>query len=377
MRFIAAVLVFLFHAGFQGVFASPDVAGAFSSVVSGGGWTGVGFFFVLSGFVLTWSVRRDDTAPRFWRRRFFKIYPNHLLTFVVAFLLLTFVSQQVIAPGNAVFNLLLLQAWFPPLEMNQTVNTVSWSLSCELLFYLAFPLLIRVVGRIRDERLWLWAGAVIAVIVALPLVAAALPDQPALPWTQAYSQPQWWLVYVFPLSRTLDFVFGMLLARLVQTGHRIPLGLGGAAVLTVVAYAVAPLLPGTFPLVAVAIVPLGLLIAAGAVADVNGRSTWLSGRTMVWLGEISFAFYLWHRLVLVYGDQWIFRNGSFGTPVAIAVLLALFGITVLVSWLVFSLFERPIMRRFAGSRRSDATGAGTVASQPPLPNVAPGAGIGD
>jgi peptidoglycan/LPS O-acetylase OafA/YrhL len=42
--------------------------------------TGVSFFFVLSGFVLTWSARPDDIATGFWRRRIARIYPVHLVT---------------------------------------------------------------------------------------------------------------------------------------------------------------------------------------------------------------------------------------------------------------------------------------------------------
>ena len=95
MRFIAAAMVFLFHANLEGLFASPEAGGTFNAIASQGGWTGVGFFFILSGFVLTWAARPGDSTPRFWRRRFFKIYPNHLVTFIAALLLLTVVAQEI------------------------------------------------------------------------------------------------------------------------------------------------------------------------------------------------------------------------------------------------------------------------------------------
>jgi peptidoglycan/LPS O-acetylase OafA/YrhL len=247
------------------------------------------------------------------------------------------------------------------MDTSLTLNTVSWSLSAELLFYLCFPLLLRLIGRIRPERLWFWAGGVIAVILLVPVIAGTMPpSEPFLPWANA-NPTEFWFVYLLPPVRMLEFVFGMILARVVLTGRKVPLGLGGAAALTILAYFLAPLFPGTYPIVAVMVLPLGLLIAAGAVSDAQGHRTLLSSRTMVWLGEVSFAFYLWHRLVLVYGHQWFagvdkptsfpVEGEGYSTPVGIAVLVLLFGVTLLLAWATFSLVERPIMRRFARPRR--------------------------
>jgi mycarose O-acyltransferase len=114
---------------------------------------------------------------------------------------------------------------------------------------------------------------------------------------------------------------------------------------------------------------LGLLIAAGASADVQGHRTLLSSRGMVWLGEVSFAFYLWHLLVLIYVHQWItgvdqpmsflVLEEGYSTPVALAVLALLFGISLLLAWATFTLVEKPVMRRFARSRRRPRAAAQT------------------
>ncbi|HEX4814390.1 MAG TPA: acyltransferase [Nonomuraea sp.] len=354
MRFIAAFSVFAFHAFTSPVFASPawnmlPVPGEYAKVFWQGNWAGVSFFFILSGFVLTWSARGTDTAGAFWRRRIFKIYPNHLLTLAAALILFGGVMKIDLDAKTVALNGLLVQAFFPQQEIWASYNSVSWSLSHEAFFYLLFPFLLPVVMRIRPSRLWLWAGVVVGAILVIPLVATLLPAGQWQPFTQ--SEPlQFWFVSKFPPVRLLEFVFGMIMARVVLSGRRVPLGLWGAAALNVVAYAVAPLFPLTYPQVAVMVLPLGLLIAAGAVADVRSRPTWLGSRVMVWLGNISFAFYMSHLLVLL-SSQFVLGPGGWSLPVGFAVIGLLFGVTVVVSWLMYALFEAPIMRRFAVSRR--------------------------
>ncbi|UUV29024.1 acyltransferase [Amycolatopsis roodepoortensis] len=345
MRFIAALAVFLSHLTLENLFADDGVQKSMTAMFIQGGFTGVGFFFVLSGFVLAWSAREKDTARTFWRRRFFKIYPNHVVTFVAAALLLGFVANETFDPGTAALNLSLLQAWAP---VNGGFNIVSWSLSCEVLFYLSFPLLFRYIRRIRPDRLWFWVGVVVALILLVPLAATSLPNEPYL-WYAETSVPRFWFVYAFAPVRLLDFVFGILLARVVLEGRRLPVGFGWAAALSLVAYATAPLFPMTYKLTAVTVVPLGLLIAAGAVADRDGKRTFLAGRRMVWLGEVSFAFYMVHWLVLTFGVRWI--GDEWGTPAALGVTALLFGVTLVLSWLLYAGVERPVMRRFSTRRR--------------------------
>lgn len=343
MRFVAAASVYFFHAAYDQLFASPGGQQTYAGIVGQAGFSGVSFFFVLSGFVLTWSARPTDTVSGFWLRRACKIYPNHIVTFVAAFLLLTMVSGQTVHGSDAVPNLLLVHSWIPQPETLLSLNNVSWSLASEVLFYLAFPLLILLARRIRPERLWAWAIGTVVVIFLIPAVAYALPSEPA--WGNAAGGFwRFWFTYFLPAARLPEFVLGILLARIVATGRKLPLGLGGSVALAVVAYALAPLFPGTFPSVAITALPLGLVIAAGAAADTENRPTFMSSRLMVWLGEVSFAFYMCHWLILSYGHHWLADSAMLSTPVALALIVLLFGITIGVAWLMFVLVERPIMR---------------------------------
>src|SRR4051794_5950285 len=125
------------------------------------GYIGVDFFFVLSGFVLTWSWRPEVAAGRFWWNRVARIWPLHLATLLLA---VVFVTDQLHRPGvlGTVANLLLVQAWVPSDKVYFGYNAVAWSLSCEVFFYLTFPWLVQAIAAMSSHARRLLVGAVIA-----------------------------------------------------------------------------------------------------------------------------------------------------------------------------------------------------------------------
>lgn len=358
LRFFTAVMIFLFHATSYVVFASPGVGERYLGLVTMGGWAGMSFFFMLSGFVLTWVARPKLAAGTFLRRRLVRVFPNHLLMFAVTAALSVLVLDQVFDERVALLNVLLLQAWSPDLMDRIGFNSVSWSLSAELLFYLSFPVLLRLVRKIRPERLWAWAAGLLATItLAVPFAVKLLPAQQAMPFLEL-TPNEFWVLFHFPPVRMLEFVLGMLLARIVLSGRRVPVSFGGAAALTVAAYFLGPLFPSNFRMVAVMAVPLALLIASGAVSDLNRkRPTVLSSRPMVYLGNLSYAFYLVHMQVLVFGAYWLGTAKPGGTAFGFGVIALLFAVALVLSWLMFTLVEQPLMRRFGAQPRSGRTTA--------------------
>jgi peptidoglycan/LPS O-acetylase OafA/YrhL len=365
LRFFAAALVFLFHSSriippltpFHGA-----TAHWYMTVCTEGGWVGVSFFFILSGFVLTWVAKPTDRARRFWRRRLTKLYPNHIVTFVVTTVLLS-VS---IPWWRWLPNLLLVQSWFPDthLDIVFSVDQPSWSLSCEIVFYLCFPLLYRQLLRIAPERLWTWAGAMVAAIVAAATFAQfALPSTPAgmVPGQPVFPASQWqvWFVYAFPPVRMLEFVLGMLLARIVLTGRWIKLPLAPVLLLVFGSYAAAYAVPWVYSAVAVCVVPLALLIPTVATIDIHGRRSPFSGVVLVWLGEISFAFYLVHGICIAFVRSKV-GYAVFGSWTAAGMVLLPFAMAVVGAWLLNSLVEKPMMKyvsRPASERRARAESA--------------------
>ncbi|MGC0421373.1 acyltransferase family protein [Embleya sp. AB8] len=350
MRFFAAFLVFLAHASDQRFFRDAGFSADFNDVVRGSGYVGVAFFFVLSGFVLTWSARAGDTARAFWRRRAAKVYPNTVVAVLLAALLVT-TTDQALKTRVLVPNLLLIQSWIPDLEVFLGVNPPTWSLACELFFYLCFPLLLVGIKRIPGRYLWPTAAAVVALVAVLPLVARLIQGGVMFPPPVSVSFPRFWFVYAFPPVRMLEFVLGMLMARIVLTGRWIPLGRLPALVIAIGAFVGLKHAPTLFAIVAVMVVPIALLIASVAAADVRGARSWLGSTFVVRLGEISFAFYLLHQLVLSYGHRWLGLHRTWSTPAAFAVLAGLLLVALVLSAVLHTLVEQPAMARLARPRR--------------------------
>ncbi|MFC8453199.1 acyltransferase family protein [Kitasatospora sp. NPDC057223] len=347
-RFLAALLVLAFHASSEGLFADEGTAGTLAALLGKAGWAGVSFFFVLSGFVLAWSAGPGGAGPGFRRRRIARIYPAHLVTALAATALLV-AGGAGLAWAEVVPNLLLVQSWFPQPEIFVSGNPVSWSLSCELLFYLSFPPLWRALSRIGAGRLWWWAGALAAAVLCVPALAAHLvPGGPVLTMPDGtVGLHQYWFVYVLPPVRAPEFVLGAVMARIVREGKWIGLRPLPAAALAGAGYAAAARVPYLYGLAAATVVPAALLVAALAHADRTGRRTWLAARPVVRLGELSFALYLVHRLVLGYGHRALGAGHSWSTPVAALLVLAGFAVSLALAWLLHTLVEIPALRRWA------------------------------
>ncbi|GAA2673886.1 MULTISPECIES: acyltransferase [Actinosynnema] len=356
LRFLAALLVFCFHATLFdspippndpiNPFADEALARGLEQLFSKAGYLGVSFFFVLSGFVLTWSSVEGEPMRAFWRRRVLKIFPNHVVVFAAAMLLFAGATTPL---SGWLPNLLLLHSYSPDPAVYVNVNPPAWTLCSELLFYLLFPLIVKPVRRIADDRLWLWAGGTVLGMIAVQVVNLTLvPDAPKSPITPI-SSAQFWFGYVFPVPRLFEFVLGMLLATAVIRGVAPRISPLVAALSVPVGYAAALALPFVFGFAVATIVPVSLVILAWAGADVAGRPSGLRGRVAVWLGEVSFGFYLCQGVVVFYGRT-LLPPGPFGPVAAIGVVLALFAGALLVGWALFALVERPVMRRWARPR---------------------------
>ncbi|WP_454878406.1 acyltransferase family protein [Serratia inhibens] len=342
-RFWAALLVFLFHSSLPSdlaPFSDPTIQHIFTVIVGKAGWLGVSYFFILSGFIMVWSARDNDTVGDFYLRRFAKIYPMHCLTWAIAFIIGAMSIYQYKLWAS---NLFLLNTWVDDVRYFFVGNRPSWSLCIEAMFYLSFPFLFRIMKAIPEkfDLLGLTVVTAASLLVQTYIYLWVEPNQmmKAFP----ISQQHFWVSYIFPPSRIFEFLAGMFAARLLMNGRALVLTKTASFALLAVAYIGAMYLPYQFSMSVVFIIPVCLLIISMAGDDLKNRNTLLNTKTSVWLGEISYSFYMVHFLVLFYFLN-LTAGRKFNLPEGIALIAVALVLSVSCASFLYSYFEVPMMK---------------------------------
>jgi len=355
-RFILGSAVFLCHVLAAAQFYDNKVLNGLG-VIAPYGVAALSSFFVLSGFVLTWSTRPADALKLFWRRRIVKIFPNHLVTWtftLVVFMVIAGPLPLLGAPspiGATLTNLFLLQTLVPKPDYVLSVNGINWSVSCEVFFYLFFPFLLRPLKRIPDHRLWHWFIAMTVVIAVVPGVVNLAIHAPMWPLWPPLSFTQTWLVYFFPPVRMPEFILGVLLARIVQTGHWPNLRARWVWLFAVLVWLGTLILPAEYGRSGIFAVPFGLFIPIIASRDIHGRPSWLRRRAVVTLGDASYAMYLVHFPLLAVVRYLIGAERAFNAISGTLIIVAMFVLTQSAGLALYQYVERPLMRRFSSPRQ--------------------------
>ncbi|MFD1720850.1 acyltransferase family protein [Amnibacterium endophyticum] len=344
LRALAACAVFFGH--IHGMLGGSIAA--YTLPLSRQGYLGVSFFFILSGFVLTWSTRQEDSARSFYRRRFARVYPLHIVTWALAALLLPALGLQTGLAFGVLAGVPLLQAWVPDQRVFYAVNGVAWSLSAEAFFYLVFPLIRRRQFDLRQRTRWALLSGLFLMIVAVAAVAAL--HVPNAQIVGSDPSGRWlWFLYNFPPTRLLEFAVGCLLAASVRAGLRLP-GFWRWFVIALAAYVICGVWPSTFARAALTLAPFCALLVAGASRDLAERPTFFARRRLVRLGEISFAFYLVHQILI---HAFSARIPAISSPViASSVLAAFLGAGWFLAWVLHRFVEVPAEVLLRGGRRS-------------------------
>lgn len=331
---------------------------------------GVSFFFVLSGFILTYTYRNFDSAEsvrRFYVARVARVWPLHI--FMLGTFLVVIPHQGWFFGGTdahhvVIFlaNFFLVHAWLPIIAFFFSFNAVSWSISTEAFFYLVFPVL-----RHRWESTWHWKSGIVA-LIAFGVLAVVNPYRISLanPQTPLTISAEG-IGYISPFVRVIEFLLGMLTATAFDAIRKWPLPKGVAfwTVLEVSAIglivfierlagytATSPWTVFTVECTDAPAFPLMILVFAFG----NGLiSKLVSVRPLVILGEASFALYLSHLLLFNVFDSYRGSLAFSDLTLCIGYWIA----AIAISLLLWSFIEKPArtqIRRLGSKEKPVAAG---------------------
>lgn len=338
-----------------------------------GGYVGVDVFFVLSGYFITGLLLRDGfgrgggdlgriSIRGFYARRARRILPAACLTLLVTSIAVYIVydlkRDDFLGTRTALEDALSAALFFANIHFAQTATNYFakatttmpspfqhfWSLSVEEQFYVVWPSLLAatffICRRFRSdpERRRRDATRLVGVLIACGCAAA-------LVWSirDTASDPQG--AYFSTPARIWELGLGAGLALLAARGRPLPalagvtralLSVAGIAMIAVAAvfYSSSTPFPGDAALLPV--LGSGLVILAGMAPGRVGLDRLLATRPLTYIGDRSYAFYLWHYPVLILVWQASGHVLPFGDN------LALLAGAFLLSDLTFYLYENPL-----------------------------------
>lgn len=377
LRGLAALAVLVTHVAFWCGFYDAGLLGAVAQRLE----VGVAIFFVLSGFLLTspWIVadrlgRRAPSTRAYLRKRAVRVLPMYWVT-VVAALLLVEVNAGA-GPATWRDNLLLV-SMFTSGEYPEGLSQM-WSLSTEVMFYLALPFLAPV---LTSRRLATTGRR-------LSLLAALAAASWVWSWAAAGPLASWgpWVGLALP-GFFGWFAAGMALA-VIEADRRVPRGsettrpvrwcdnlaaapgacwMMAGAVLVVASTPIggASGLVARTPSESVVRAVLYLIVAALLVLpSVFGdpRATYarvMASPALRHLGAISYSLFCCHVIVLAVLFQW--TDLTIFDENLVAILAIVLGVSLVVSEITYRVVERPFQRL---GRPADPTGTPAAATAP-------------
>lgn len=292
---------------------------------------GVEVFFVISGFVMAYTLERQQVTGRFafgfMVRRSIRLDPPYWCIIAVELIVVAVFWS---APRPSLRDLAINMIYLQDLANVPSIVFVAWTLCIELQFYLVFALALVLVRRLPFDR---WMSRV---VVFLPLFAVSL----------LLGVTEWWVPGIWRLNVTglfLDvwylFFLGVIVKWVVIDRAHWALGVAGPALVLVTGVGSGA---EFFPYEDLssffgALVALGLM-AAGATALFRHG---LGLGVVDYLSRISYSLYLTHVTIgtnLIYFVQE--RTGPAATPMWLAAIAAI-GLSIVAAHLLYVCVERP------------------------------------
>ncbi len=342
MRGVTMIVIVLFHAGLP-------IPGGFVSLDA---------FFVISGFVITGMLLREHSKygkvslVSFYLRRFKRLTPALIfMVSVVMVLAIALTSPLYVQSQTALTGLgatfltanIVIQAttggyFDPAVELNPLLHT--WSLSVEEQFYLIFPLLLVIgwfIGRKITNRINV-PILLVSIVAGISLAATLMPkDIPGA--------PSWFIPlfgYYSPVVRVWEFAAGALLfyatRKMTHPDNKLSilLALSGALLFFAPMWIIDPSVPYPGPWTIAPVTGTMLVILAGFNSR-NGVTRGLSSKPLVFVGDRSYSWYLWHWPAIVFA--------AIVFPSVPAILLIGATVSIIPALMSFKYIENPIRLR--------------------------------
>lgn len=293
LRAIAVLTVLVFH---------------FNSSWLPGGFIGVDVFFVISGFLITSILLYKKSLPDHnLKRTIYQFYTSRIKRIAPAYyvlIILVALTAAILYPqsdlsslkgslvSSSIFNSNSFFAtfgdYFAPANHEQPLLH-TWSLAVEIQFYLLAPLIILFIPKRFLGLLLTFLVLVLTIVAEYKIRVLGL------------NQVTYYSLY----ARLPEFFIGGLAALYLSNNppinNRLVQFLGFIAI--VVSAIFQPKL-GPFPGFS-ALIPtigVGLILITQPLTIYNGSliTRFLSSKTMVWIGSLSYSLYLWHWPVLAF-----------------------------------------------------------------------------
>ncbi|STX29947.1 acetyltransferase [Legionella beliardensis] len=346
LRFFAALAVIFEHTRHFFTFTDPlktDIPMAIS----------VTFFFVLSGFILTYvyqDIEKSGKKFDFYAARIARAWPLHIATLLLAFFLLPLDKTLFHQPhyiATTLLNASLLHAWVPYSTVFFSYNSVSWAMSVELFFYIIFPFL-----GANWSRKWLLKSSLMLLFLILYLCFM----------TYVYIHNRnidlTGITSVIPFSRLGEFVGGMIAAQIFINLNK--KHISGGIILWSIIELITVIIAYYY---AANIVNFSAWVAKHTISEVLVMYTVTSGTApmfmalmmvfafqkgiitkilskdlFVFLGELSFALYLTHNILILFLVEHKANLALFSDPILFLFYsIALF----LVSYVLWEYVQKP------------------------------------
>ncbi len=339
LRFIMAIVIFISH-----LTLIPTIK--FDNFLNNGGY-GVIFFFILSGFVIAinYKDKFQSITKQNWfdfvKKRVKKIYPLYIFTIILGFLceiiansniwsLQYFIKQGV----KLLLCIPMMQTLIPNMAIAQAFNEAAWFLSCLFIIYMITPIILKLLYPYNRNLKKLFI-IMFAAIVVLCLLLYGVRGNLAFRYCSPYIR-----VFYYFIGMILGMIFINTKDNIKNRSNKLSTIV---EVISIISFVLGWILlynkqysEITSILIFVSLIYI-FALEKGKVSEI------LSKNIGVFLGKISFEFYLIHYPLIKYLGNRIVKNLNVNN---VMISIIMFVISIILATMVNSIQNRKPRKNF-------------------------------